>query len=1244
MGSEQLLIRWSSAWNTTKDKKKKHALAFSLIKGIKWPVATAILPRLALTALRFSQPLLLKRIVEFVGQPDSDAKMSIGYGLIGATALVYFGNGIVKSIFNYRKIQVMTLVRGSLISIILSKTLRVSATVAAAKGNGTLTLMSTDVENIVQGFQLMNDVWASPIEVAIALWLLGRELGIACIVPAIIATASTLVIFRISPLVGRAFAAWNKGIEERVSLTSSILGNMREVKLLGLTDRWAMDIQVSRVKELEFSKKARILSTYRLVLGRVSQYITPVMTFGVFIAVAQKENRSLSVSSAFTSLSLLSLLASPLSLMFTALPQTFMALACLTRIQDFLIENEKVPRTGVSDLLTIYTDQTFEPEPNPQGEEPSPESASRHDIELASMSTPQAQPNNNKKTILMLKDAAFGVTEDGRPIIHGINLTIDRSSLTLVIGKVGSGKSTLLRSLIGEIPQTAGSLQSTFNESSYCEQQPWLINDSIQNNILGHSNFEGKWYQTVVDSCALDKDFEALSLGGLTPIGSKGISLSGGQKARVALARAIYSRKEVAIIDDMLNGLDRTTEEFVWNNVFGPHGIFRQHGITVILATHSVRHLREVDNIIVLDENGTVSEQGTFDSLDLENGHLHDLIIDSRDQKSQPEIESNTVRENNTVNLTAAVSNIEQSKDDLLRQTGDLTLYKYYLKSVGWKDGVAILVLSVGSQFCSYFSQLWVKLWAEADTTDSGYGTGVYYGVYVMLGVLGLIFMYWAIYYSFIVITPKSGARLHKKLVDVIMGAPLSFFATTDTGVTVNRFSQDMSLLDIGLSPGAFLTLISLTSCVMGMALVIVSLPYMAAVIPFAAVFLYGLQLFYLRTSRQLRYMDLEAKSPLYTHLLETVQGLSSIRSFGWSAATLSAGLKTLDLSQRPFYFLYCIQQWLQLVLDLFTSALATLFVGIAVSTSSAGAGSIGLGLLSMLTLTQSLVLLITEWTELETSLGAIARLKDIETRTPNEAQVGETFIPDPSWPQHGNVFFNNVEAAYTIDAEPVLRDVSFRVEAGQKVAICGRTGSGKSSLLLSLFDLLNLRSGSITIDSVSTATLPRSILRSHLNVVPQDPVIFPGSVRLNALPHLSSIPSSEEGEIITALTLVGLWDTISSRGGLDADMSTIPLSQGERQLFCLARAWLRRGISPILVLDEATSNLDHYTEDLMQRIIREEWKGMTILAVVHRLKTVMDFDKIVVLEKGKLVEYDAPVELLNKEGGAFRALWNSRM
>ncbi|TVY60887.1 ABC transporter FUM19 [Lachnellula suecica] len=1244
MDSERLLLRLRSVWSTTKDKRKKNALAFSVVKSIKWPVVAVFFPRLCLIGLRFSQPLLLKRIVDFVSQPDGKEKTNIGYGLLGATALVFLGNAIVKGVFNYKKVRVMTMARGALISIIFSKVLTVSATIAAAKGSRTLTLMSTDVENIAKGFELMNDIWASPIEVAIALWLLQRELGVAFVIPALMAAVCTLVMFRISPLIGRAFAAWNKGIQERVSLTSSILGNMKEVKLLGLTERWAAEIQNQRVKELELSKKARILSVYRLVIIRISTFLTPAVTFGVFIAVSKRSGGSFSVSTAFTSLSLLSLLGSPLSLMFTALPQLSMALACFARIQDFLVEDDKDDGKAIStpQLESILT-QALKSDLASDREGQSSAVYSKNGIELDNLTPLNTQTDRSHDPVLRLDNAAFGVKEAGAPITHSLNMKVHRSSLTMLIGRVGSGKSTLLKGLIGELPLSAGSIHTAVTESAYCEQQPWLFNDSIQNNILGHSALEAKWYETVIKSCALDKDFATLPLGGLTLVGSKGISLSGGQKARVALARAIYSRKEVAVIDDMLSGLDRSTEEFIWTNVFGPRGLFRQHGVTVILATHAVRHLREANKIVVLGGSGTIVEQGTFQSLDFQNGYLQNLIVDSQIKGSQTSKVSDIVEETNN-NLSTAAAKNPETEDDLLRKTGDTTLYKYYLKSVGWKDSLTILALTICAQFCVSFPQLWIKFWTEADSRHPGDRTGMFYGVYVMFGVVGLIMTYWCIVYSWIVITPKSGAYLHQKLVDVIMGAPLSFFVTTDTGVTVNRFSQDMSLLDIGLSPGACLTLFSLTAVVFGMILIMISLKYMAAILPFAAAFLYGLQLFYLQTSRQLRYMDLEAKSPLYTHLLETIQGLSSIRSFGWSSATLSDSMKYLDVSQRPFYLLYCIQQWLQLVLDLFASGMAVLFVGIALSTSSASAGAIGLALLNILTLNQSLVTVIVEWTELETSLGAVARLRNMEMNTPREAQDCETFIPGESWPQSGSVQFNNIEASYGSDSDPVLRNISFQIEAGQKVAICGRTGSGKSSLLLTLFGLLDLRSGSITIDSLTTATLPRSVLRSHLNVIPQDPVIFPGSVRLNAVPSESSPLSSEDDKIIAALTTVNLWDIIASRGGLDADMSTIPLSQGQKQLFCLARALLRRDKSPILVLDEATSNLDHHTDDLMQKIIREEWKGKTVIAVVHRLNTVMDFDKIVVLERGVLVEFDDPETLLEREGGVFRALWDSQI
>jgi ATP-binding cassette subfamily C (CFTR/MRP) protein 1 len=391
------------------------------------------------------------------------------------------------------------------------------------------------------GFEVINDAWAAPIEIAIAMWLLQRALGAAFFMPIILTVACLLVIMRITPLFGIAVGGWNKGVEERVSFTSAVLGNMKEVKLLGLTDRWSADIQAYRVEELELSKKARIFSVYRFALCkypcsvpnpfnlglvltkitvRVSIFLTPAATFGVFLLIAAKHGEHLSVATVFTSLSLLSLLSNPLGYLFSALPQCSMALTCFGRIQAFLAEDDrengidKHSRSASKEFSSSMLNLTKEIEPN-------------------TLSPYQTQRIGQDTPMLTLRDVSFGTKEEGAPITQKLNMEVFRSTLTIIIGKVGSGKSTLLKGLLREIPSSTGSVEYKFSESAYCEQEPWLVNGTIQNNILGQSTLEARWYETVVAACALDKDFAALPMGDLSLIGSKGISLSGGQKARV---------------------------------------------------------------------------------------------------------------------------------------------------------------------------------------------------------------------------------------------------------------------------------------------------------------------------------------------------------------------------------------------------------------------------------------------------------------------------------------------------------------------------------------------------------------------------------------------------------------------------------------------------------------------------------------------------------------------------------------
>jgi len=391
-----------------------------------------------------------------------------------------------------------------------------------------------------------------------------------------------------------------------------------------------------------------------------------------------------------------------------------------------------------------------------------------------------------------------------------------------------------------------------------------------------------------------------------------------------------------------------------------------------------------------------------------------------------------------------------------------------------------------------------------------------------------------------------------------------------------------------------------------------------------------------LKTSRQMRFLDLEAKSPVYSYLLETLEGLPIIRAFGWQKEATDTHLARLDASQTLYYLMFCIQRWLALVLDLLVAGMAvTVIVLVVELRSSTTAGLLGIALTNVLTFNSTLSGLVQQWTSLETSLGAISRIRTFAGTITSEDRTEECQRPPDEWPSHGAIEIRNLSATYG-DGSLVLKDIRMSMKPGQWIGICGRTGSGKSSLLLTILRLLDLESGDITIDGLNLSTIPREVIRSRLIAIPQEPFMLPGSVRLNADP--TATVSDEK--IILALVKIGLWRILEARGGLDAGIQDQPLSHGQQQLFCLARAMLRK--SKVLILDEATSNVDAEADKLMQRLIREEFKEHTIITVAHRLDTIIDSDVIAVLDQGRLVEFDSPGHLLARDS-EFRRLYGTR-
>jgi ABC-type multidrug transport system fused ATPase/permease subunit len=839
----------------------------------------------------------------------------------------------------------------------------------------------------------------------------------------------------------------------------------------------------------------------------------------------------------------------------------------------------------------------------------------------------------------------------------------------MIIGPVGSGKSTFLKGILSETPLSRGFVYARSNQSvAFADQESWIQNSTIRDAIRGPdsrdiSSWDDLWYQEVVSCCGLAEDLEALPRGDNTLIGSKGISLSGGQKQRLALARAVYSKADLLVLDDVFSGLDNDTEELIFRRLFGRSGPLKRLRTTVVMVTHAVHRLTYADLIVSLDASGCVAEQGSYASLINSNGYVHGLDVRFKTEERQmPETETAddtleaTKRIEKTPAAPTAVSNIIENDDEnvqnLKRRTGDWSTYKHWFKSCGYLS--------------STLSLTWAFLWVLSTNAPgvlvrffSGGGSGADAKETTFIAIFGATTALAALavgllgYQVFMHMQPRSSSHLHLDLLNAVLDAPLSFFTRTDLGTVINRFSQDMALVDTDLPFSYADFTLSLASCVVGIALMTVSgSGYFAAVVPVALAALYAIQKFYLRTSRQLRLLDLEEKAPLYTLFGETASGLASVRAFGWTDKFADRNLELLDKSQRPFYLLYCVQRWLGIVLDLLVTVLVTvLMVVIVAKRASIQPGVVGLGLLSTVDLSSSLTTLIKTWTNLETSIGAISRLKDFVATTESEHKPQEVDAVGKRWPENGEVEFVDFDASYSADSALVLKKVDLDIRPTEKVGVCGRSGSGKSSMLASLLHLLEFRSGQIKIDGVDISRIPRETLRARINVIPQEPFwVTTETVRFNMDPwryaeasreaEPDSSSRSSDSVLIAALTECRIWPVVEARGGLDAVMAAEFLSHGQRQLFCLARALVRGG--RVVVLDEVSANVDVETDRVMQRVIRTRFKGCTVVAVAHRLNTIDDGDRVVVLSQGRVVEAGEPQTLLNTRGSRFKELYEA--
>ncbi|KAK1980153.1 P-loop containing nucleoside triphosphate hydrolase protein [Colletotrichum cereale] len=986
-------------------------------------------------------------------------------------------------------------------------------------------------------------------------------------------------------------------------------------------------IHALRLKEISVGGKWRLLLLAAVTIAYSPSQLSPVMAFAF-------TSQTLDITRIFTSMAYLMLLAGPLGSLFQAVPQLISAFTCVGRIQAYLDKEARVDfrRTPGPPLL---------PEKN---------------TDAASWGRDNAA--------IAVNQASFGWVE-GKAVLEAVDITIPAHALSIVVGPVASGKSTLLKGLLGETPVTSGDviLGVKYRRIGYCDQSPFLYNNTIKANIIGHSELDPERYSQVVDATMLSTDFATLPKGDHTKIGSNGLTLSGGQRQRVALARALYLEADLLILDDILSGLDATTEEYVFRGVFGSDGIIRRRGITAVLCTHSVRHLPMADHIIALGDDCTVVEQGSFADLQTNGKYVQSLKIQDAEESPKSGTDTNTSPATEPLAQTVTEVSVVAEESNKARQLGDLAVYKHYFGSMSTWVIVAFLFWCCAYGFAFNFPTVWLKYWSEDVVSSNPTRSGSFYlGIYALLQIACLGSLMIVVVINTQTMISQSGSALHKRALRTLIGAPLRFFAITDTGTVTNLFAQDMALIDSEL-PMGLINFSALCFSATGMAAVIaVSSPWLAISYPFLIAVLYFVQMFYLRTSRQLRILELESKSPLYSHFIDTLKGLATLRALGFINSDICINNELIDTSQRPTYQLSIIQRWLQLTLKLIVAVLATIIVTLATQLR-ASSGLTGASLVTLMSFGETLTVIVQSYTVLETSIGAVARIKTFSDTVTPETGPDEDLIPEQSWPEQGAINIKAVSASYgaaqvasSAGVEPkppgdlAIRDLHLSIRPGEKVAICGRTGSGKSSLILLLLRLLETLPGSangIVIDSIPAGRIDRDTLRRRIIAVSQDAVFLPdgSTVREN----LDPFRVADEAECLSVLEQVGLLAGLQERGGIDAGFTAESLSQGQKQLFCLARAVLRRRVKSrngtnggILLLDEVSSSVDRATDLAMQDIIRREFDGYTIIMVSHRLDMVLECDTVVVMDKGHLAEKGKPRVLKDEEGSMFRDLWNS--
>nr|XP_022286886.1 multidrug resistance-associated protein 5-like isoform X2 [Crassostrea virginica] len=892
------------------------------------------------------------------------------------------------------------------------------------------------------------------------------------------------------------------------------------------------------------------------------------------------------------------------------------------------------------------------------------------------------------------------------PVLLDIDLVLEKGRLLGVCGSVGAGKSSLISAILGRMIKTSGKV-AVSGSIAYVSQQPWILNATIRENILFGEMYNEDRYNAAIDACCLREDLETFVSGDETEIGERGINMSGGQKQRLALARALYADKDIYLMDDPLSAVDIHVGRHIFTECL-INSLKNKPNKTILFVTHQLQYLSSCDEIIVI-KDGMIAERGKHQALMEQNGEYSSLINRFYTQEDVEETTDdpispvslkekpmfNDTNSNNNRKRTASVlsreSELSQSPGS---QTGVLDpgkghhkgletqmsvnsitqeektnkgrlivaeetskgkvtfrTYGVYMKAAGGFiiSGLVLLVyvISIGvGTGTSWWLSYWLQQGGGNTTIDLGNNVTVisrdirdnpdleFYALIYGMGIIAMVVFTLLRAFLFMKVTLHASSKLHDRNFQKILGCPMSFFDSTPIGRIVNRFAYDMDEIDVRLPGNAEIFLMNILMIIFSLISIVYVSPYfLIALVPLAIMF-FVLNLVFTSSVRELKRMDAKTRSPLISHITATVQGISTIHAFGKSTEFMDRFHQLLDTNSLPFFLFSASNRWLAVRLDLLCVIVVAVTGFLAILTNIPPALA-GMALAFSVQMTGLFQFTVRMAIETEARFTSVERLSQYEKEAETEGS-NKTNPPPADWPQEGTLVFKGVKLRYRQNLPLALKGVSFDVLPQEKIGIVGRSGSGKSSLGVALFRLVELDSGTIKLDGIDISTLGLQDLRSKLSIIPQDPVLFIGTIRYN----LDPFGEYNDEALWSALEKCHIKETIASmESQLDSQVieNGENFSVGERQLMCLARALLRH--SKILMLDEATAAIDTETDALVQTTIKEAFADCTMLIIAHRLNTVLSCNRILVMEEGKVVEFDTPGKLMANSKSKFKLM-----